>query len=128
MNPNLRRKEISPVAEDLAEKEEIPAGKTIGRPSWLHHGGFSFWEELMSSKNNPNGIMSARQAERIIEIFENGSKNGQEWAHDVCLHRGTEKYEASINTLNEAFRLKSINIVVKPLKISHMTPVRKRSR
>jgi hypothetical protein len=62
------------------------------------------------------GEMSVRQAERIIEIFENGSKNGKEWAHDVCLHRGTEKYEKSIDTLNQAFRLKSMNIIIQPLK------------
>lgn len=81
----------------------------------------------MSTKN-PNGEMSPRQAERIIEIFENGSKNGKEWAHDVCLHRGTEKYEKSIDTLNEAFRLKSINIVIKPMKPPTEMPARRRVR
>jgi hypothetical protein len=60
--------------------------------------------------------MSLRQAERIIETYENGSRNGQHWAHDVVLHRGTETYENHIELLNEAFRLRSINIVVKPLK------------
>jgi hypothetical protein len=79
----------------------------------------------MSSKNDRNGEMSVRQAERIIEIFENGSKNGKEWAHNVCLHRGTEKYEKSIDTLNEAFRLKSINIVIKPMKPSSTMPVKR---
>ena len=61
--------------------------------------------------------MSVRQAERILEIFENGSKNGEQWAHDVVLHRGTGKYQQSIDTLNEAFRLKSIPRIVKPLAI-----------
>ena len=72
--------------------------------------------------------MSVRQAERIIEMFENGSKNGKEWAHDVCLHRGTEKYEKSIDTLNEAFRLKSIDTIIKPLKGQIPITVRKRVR
>lgn len=72
--------------------------------------------------------MSVRQAERIIEIFENGSKNGNEWAHDVCLHRGTEKYEKSIDTLNEAFRLKAIDIVIKPLKLQGTGPIPARRR
>jgi hypothetical protein len=67
------------------------------------------------SKNKNEGEMSVRQAERILEIFENGSKNGEQWAHDVVLHRGTDKYQQSIDTLNEAFRLKSIQRVIKPL-------------
>jgi hypothetical protein len=75
-----------------------------------------------------NDEMSVRQAERIIEMFENGSKNGKEWAHDVCLHRGTDKYEKSIDTLNEAFRLKSIDTIIKPLKGQFPTTVRKRVR
>ena len=75
-----------------------------------------------------NDEMSVRQAERIIEMFENGSKNGKEWAHDVCLHRGTEKYEKSIDTLNEAFRLKSIDTIIKPLKGQIPITVRKRVR
>ena len=66
-------------------------------------------------KNKNDDQMSVRQAERILEIFENGSKNGEQWAHDVVLHRGTEKYQQSIDTLNEAFRLKSIQRIVKPL-------------
>lgn len=82
----------------------------------------------MKAKNKSNGEMSDRQAERIIEIFENGSKNGKEWAHDVCLHRGTDKYEKSIDTLNEAFRLKSIDIIIEPLKLQDPTPARKRYR
>jgi tRNA1(Val) A37 N6-methylase TrmN6 len=65
--------------------------------------------------------MSVRQAERILEIFENGSKNGEQWAHDVVLHRGTDKYQPSIDTLNEAFRIKSIRRIVKPLEIPHET-------
>ena len=70
----------------------------------------------MRTKNKENGEMSVRQAERVLEIFENGSKNGEQWAHDVVLHRGTEKYQQSIDTLNEAFRLKSIRRVIVPLK------------
>jgi hypothetical protein len=62
------------------------------------------------------GEMSERQAKRILEIFENGSKNGEEWAHDVVLNRGTEKYAKNIETLNEAFRLKSIDMIVQPLE------------
>lgn len=61
------------------------------------------------------GELSEKQAERIIEQFENGSKNGEAWAHDVCLHRGTEKYERSLLTLNEAFRVKSIARCILPL-------------
>ena len=63
-----------------------------------------------------NGEMSERQAARIIEMYENASRNGEEWAHDVFLHRGTEKYEEHINKLNEAFGIRSIPTVVKPLK------------
>jgi hypothetical protein len=72
--------------------------------------------------------MSVRRAERIIEIFENGSKNGEEWAHDVCLHRGTDKYERSIDTLNEAFRMKSIGTIIEPLKLPAPFLERKRIR
>jgi hypothetical protein len=64
-----------------------------------------------------NGEMSERQAARIIEMFENASRNGEEWAHDVFLHRGTEKYEESLIKLNEAFAIRSIQTVVKPLKL-----------
>jgi hypothetical protein len=62
-----------------------------------------------------SGEMSIRKAERILETFENGCKNGEQWAHDVVLHRGTEKYQASIDILNEAFRIKSIQRIVVPL-------------
>ena len=62
-----------------------------------------------------SGEMSERQAERIIEEFENGSRNGEQWAHDVCLHRGTLKYEQSLLTLNEAFRIKSLDRQIHPL-------------
>jgi hypothetical protein len=71
----------------------------------------------MRNKKKENGEMSVRQAERILEIFENGSKNGEQWAHDVVLHRGTDKYQESIETLNEAFRLKSIRRVIVPLNV-----------
>jgi hypothetical protein len=63
-----------------------------------------------------NGEMSERQAARIIEMYENASRNGEQWAHDVFLHRGTDKYEDHLNKLNEAFGIKSIPTVVKPLK------------
>lgn len=63
-----------------------------------------------------NGEMSERQAGRIIEMYENASRNGEEWAHDVFLHRGTDKYEHHLNQLNEAFGVKSIQTVIKPLK------------
>ena len=59
--------------------------------------------------------MTEKQAARIIETYDNASRNGEEWAHDVFLHRGTEKYERSIAELNEAFRLKEINKTVKQL-------------
>jgi hypothetical protein len=75
----------------------------------------------MRNKNKDNGEMSIRRAERILETFENGSKNGEQWAHDVVLHRGTEKYQQSIDTLNEAFRRKSIHRIVVPLKIQTQT-------
>jgi hypothetical protein len=69
----------------------------------------------MRQKNKDNGEMSERQAERILETFQNGSRNGEQWAHDVVLQRGKESYQKNIDTLNEAFRLKSINIVIKSL-------------
>lgn len=59
--------------------------------------------------------MTEKQASRIIETFNNASRNGEAWAHDVFLHRGTGKYEKSIAELNEAFRVKEINKVVKEL-------------
>ncbi len=60
--------------------------------------------------------MSVKQAERIIETYENASRNGQEWAHRVFLRRGTEKYQRQLDLLNEAFRTKFIDKVIKPLK------------
>ncbi|MCI0446573.1 hypothetical protein L0244_06720 [bacterium] len=72
--------------------------------------------------------MSEKQAERIIEIYDNASRNGEEWAHNVFLHRGTEKYEKSIETLNEAFRLKNIDKQVQQLPGVPATRVRKRTR
>ena len=68
--------------------------------------------ELMQTKT---GELSERQAARIIEMYENAMRNGEQWAHDVFLHRGTEKYENSINTLNEAFAIKSLNTVIRAL-------------
>jgi len=71
--------------------------------------------------------MSERQAERILETYENASKNGKQWMHDVLLHRGTHKYEKSIDTLNEAFRVKSIATVIEPLEYDGAIPRRNRS-
>lgn len=78
---------------------------------------------------NQSEELSERQAERIIEQFENGSRNGEQWAHDVCLHRGTEKYEKSLVILNEAFKIKSINRLILPLPAENGTALmRKRIR
>jgi myo-inositol catabolism protein IolC len=66
-------------------------------------------------KKTVDGEMSERQAERLLEMYENACKNGEEWMHDVLLNRGTGKYQASIDRLNEAFRIKSINTIVQPL-------------
>ncbi len=69
----------------------------------------------MRLKNRETGEMSVRQAERILETFENGLRNGRQWAHDVVLQRGKANYQRNIDSLNEALRLKSIDAVVKPL-------------
>jgi len=79
-------------------------------------------------KKRVDGEMSEKQAERIIEIFDNASRNGEEWAHNVFLHRGTEKYEKSIETLNEAFRLKNINKQVQQLPGEPEARLRRRTR
>jgi hypothetical protein len=79
-------------------------------------------------KKRVDGEMSEKQAERIIEIYDNASRNGDEWAHNVFLHRGTEKYEKSIETLNEAFRLKNINKQVQQLPGIPQTRVRRKTR
>jgi hypothetical protein len=79
-------------------------------------------------KKRIDGEMSEKQAERIIEIYDNASRNGEEWAHNVFLRRGTEKYEKSIETLNEAFRLKNINKQVRQLPGLPATRMRKRTR
>lgn len=75
----------------------------------------------MATKNKLNGEMTPRRAERILEMFENGSKNGEQWAHDVVLRRGTDKYQQSIDNLNEAFRVKSIPRIVSPLPVRRAT-------
>ncbi len=62
------------------------------------------------------GEMSQRQAERVIETYENAMKNGEEWAHRVLLRRGTEKYQKTIDTLNEAFRVKEVDQFITPIK------------
>ena len=67
-------------------------------------------------KRKVNDGMSERQAERVIETYENAVKNGEEWAHRVFLHRGTEKYQKTLDTLNEAFKIKEIDRVISPLK------------
>jgi hypothetical protein len=79
-------------------------------------------------KKRIDGEMSEKQAERIIEIYDNASRNGEEWAHNVFLHRGTEKYEKNIETLNEAFRLKNIDKTVQQLPGVPATRIRKRTR
>ena len=79
-------------------------------------------------KNREGDPMSERQAIRIIEMFENGSRNGEEWAHDVCLHRGTEKYEKSLNTLNEAFQIAHVDRTIAPLPAPKTSNVRKNGR
>jgi hypothetical protein len=61
------------------------------------------------------GEMTVRQAERIIETFDNASRNGPEWAHDVFLHRGTDKYERCLAELNEAFKVKEIDKAIQQL-------------
>ena len=80
-------------------------------------------------KRKSNDELTEKQAARIIEIYENGARNGEEWAHDVCLHRGTEKYETSLNVLNEAFRIANSNRVIFPLaqdKNSQIRRIRRR--
>ena len=64
-----------------------------------------------------NGEMSERQAARMIEMYENAMRNGEQWAHDVLLHRGTPKYAESILTLNEAFYITRKQIVIRPLQV-----------
>ncbi|HSE42821.1 MAG TPA: hypothetical protein VLH08_18800 [Acidobacteriota bacterium] len=59
--------------------------------------------------------MTPKQAERIIETFDNASRNGLEWAHDVFLHRGTAKYERCLAELNEAFKVKEIDKTIQQL-------------
>ena len=72
--------------------------------------------------------MSERQAERLLETYENASKNGKQWTHDVLFHRGTDKYVKSIDTFNEAFRVKSIATVIEPLEYVDGIPKRKLGR
>jgi len=79
-------------------------------------------------KKEKNGWMSDKQADRIIETYQNASRNGEEWAHDVFLHRGTEKYEKSLSTLNEAFRTKYIDRIIQPLKAQAGATLRKQFR
>jgi len=78
-------------------------------------------------KKRSDGEMTEKQAERIIEIYDNASKNGEEWAHNIYLHRGTEKYEKNIETLNEAFRLKNIDKTVQQLPGIPLAKMRKKA-
>ncbi len=78
---------------------------------------------LTRQMKTKNGEMSERQAARMIEMYENAMRNGEQWAHDVLLHRGTPKYEQSIVTLNEAFGIKHVKIVIKPLAIPPKPPL-----
>jgi hypothetical protein len=87
------------------------------------HPGTRDRRVTLIQRNKHTGELSLRQAERIIETYENGCRNGQHWAHDVVLHRGTASYENHIELLNEAFRIRSINTVVKPLKQPKKKPV-----
>lgn len=76
-----------------------------------------------------NDGMSEKRAERVIEQFENGSRNSEEWAHNVCLHRGTDRYEQSLLILNEAFKIKNSDRQIQPLPFEKgATPIRKRTR
>lgn len=79
---------------------------------------------MKTRKGSVDG-MSERQALRIIEIYENGSRNGEEWAHDVCLHRGTDKYHESIETLNQALRIAHQDRVILPLPPGKESQVRR---
>jgi hypothetical protein len=79
-------------------------------------------------KKRNDGEMTERQAERIIETYDNASRNGEEWAHNVYLHRGTEKYEKNLATLNEAFRLKNIDKLVQELPGIPEARMRRRAR
>jgi hypothetical protein len=85
-------------------------------------------ENMLKQKRADAGEMSERQAERLLEMYENASKNGEEWMHDVLLNRGTEKYLSNIERLNEAFRIKSIDIVIEPLTTELAVPVKKSGR
>ena len=69
-----------------------------------------------------NGEMSERQAARMIEMYENAMRNGEQWAHDVLLHRGTPKYAESILTLNEAFYITRKQVVIRPLQVPAQVP------
>ena len=79
-------------------------------------------------KNEKSIGMSDRQAERIIETYANAVRNGEQWAHDVFLHRGTDKYERSLLTLNEAFKTKYIERTIQPLKALATASMPKRAR
>jgi len=79
-------------------------------------------------KKQDGDPMSEKQAIRIIEIFENGSRNGEEWAHDVCLHRGTEKYVKSLDALNEAFKVAHIDRTIAALTLPKTSNARKNGR
>jgi len=79
-------------------------------------------------KKDKNAGMSDKQADRIIETYQNAIRNGDEWAHDVFLHRGTDKYEKSLFILNEAFRTRYIDCMIQPLKTQAASSLRKHVR
>jgi hypothetical protein len=121
-NTSFRKWKAQPLTEAPAwygiipTLEPLPVGRTV--------------RDLMQNNIKKNSEMSQKKAERIIEQFENGSRNGEEWAHDVCLRRGTPKYEDCLAILNEAFRIKSVQREVFPIPAdSHQSLLqRKRSR
>ena len=60
--------------------------------------------------------MSEKQAARLIEMYENAIKNGEQWTHDVLFHRGNPKYEKTLESFNRAFQIHSRKIVIHPLR------------
>jgi hypothetical protein len=71
--------------------------------------------------------MTAGQAGRIIETFDNALRNGLEWAHDVFLRRGTDKYERNLAALNEAYKVKEIDKIIQQLPGEPVTRTSRKS-
>ena len=65
---------------------------------------------------NHDDQMSEKRAARLIEMYENAIKNGEEWTHDVLFHRGNAKYKETLASFNLAFEIHSKNIVIQPLR------------